>query len=186
MIRILAWVEDSDLANLQTPAMPDGLFVRGQDGKAAKAAGGVKPTLDVSHPVDGKLEDLCTFMLEKLELTPKWSSTDLPETKVPPGKHIGQLVEVTGAQRPQLHEPSPVAEINRRQVAVFRLECTHFRHRLEEFEKRKGLAVLVVPRQVFAAFAEWIGRLRRVCLGLRPAVMDKNDSACHRREFRVC
>jgi hypothetical protein len=39
MIRFLARVEHSDLARLQAPATPDGDFVRGQDGKAAEAAG---------------------------------------------------------------------------------------------------------------------------------------------------
>jgi hypothetical protein len=57
MIRILAWVEHPDLARLQAPAMPNGVFVRGQDGKAAKAAGG-RPAFGVNHPVDSCPEDL--------------------------------------------------------------------------------------------------------------------------------
>ena len=68
----------------------------------------------MNHPVDGKLEDQCGFLLEKLELTPKWSAAELPETKVPAGKRCGQFVEVTGAQRLQEHEPSPVVTLNRR------------------------------------------------------------------------
>jgi hypothetical protein len=33
-------------------------------------------------------------------------------------------------------ELSPVARFNRRQVAVFRLDCTHSRHNLEELEEK--------------------------------------------------
>jgi hypothetical protein len=117
MIRILSWVEDSDLAHLQAPATPDGVFVVGQDGKAAKAAGG-RPTLDVNPPVDGQLEDLDAFMPEKLELALEWSAAELPETNVPPGKRFGQLVEVTGSQGLQKHELFPVITFTRRKSAV--------------------------------------------------------------------
>jgi hypothetical protein len=47
MIRFLARVEHADLARLQAPATPDGVFVRGQDGKAAKAAGRGQPSMRI-------------------------------------------------------------------------------------------------------------------------------------------
>jgi hypothetical protein len=78
----------------------------------------------VNHPVEGSPEDLNPPQLEELELTPERPTAELPETKVPPGKRLGQFVEVTGAQRLQKHEPSPVATVNRHPVAVFRLDCT--------------------------------------------------------------
>jgi hypothetical protein len=68
----------------------------------------------VNHPVDGKREDSCAFLLRKLELTPKWSAAELPETKVPAGKRCGQFVDVTAAQRLQEQEPSPVATFHHR------------------------------------------------------------------------
>jgi RNA polymerase sigma-70 factor (ECF subfamily) len=46
---------------------------------------------------------------------------ELPKTMIPAGKRFGRLVEVTGSQRLQGHEPSPVARFNGRSVAVFRL-----------------------------------------------------------------
>jgi hypothetical protein len=46
MIRLLAWGPHPDLARLQAPATPDGAFVRGQDGKAAEAAGGANPRFE--------------------------------------------------------------------------------------------------------------------------------------------
>jgi hypothetical protein len=113
MIRCLAWVEHSDLAHLQAPATPDGVFVGGQDGKAAEAAG-ERPTLDVNHAVDGNSEDLNPSQLEELELTPERPTAELPETKVPLGKRSRQFIELTGVQRLQEHEPSPVVTFNRR------------------------------------------------------------------------
>jgi hypothetical protein len=136
LIRYLARLIQPDLARLQVPAMPDGVCVRGQDGKAAKAAGG-RPTLDVNHPVDGKLKDLNPPELEELELTSEGSAAELPETKIPLGKRLGQLVEVTGAQRLQEHEPSPVATFHRRSIAVFRLDRTPSRASLEELEEKR-------------------------------------------------
>jgi hypothetical protein len=53
MIRYMARLIHPDLTRLQVPATPDGVFVRGKDGKAAKAAGG-RPTLNVSQTVDAK------------------------------------------------------------------------------------------------------------------------------------
>src|SRR5262245_35065641 len=113
MIRFLVRIEHPDLARLQAPATPDSVFVGGQNGTAAKAAGG-GPTLDVHHPVDGSPEDLNPSQLEELELTPERPAAELPETKVPAGKRCGQFVKVTGAQRLQEHEPSPVVTLNRR------------------------------------------------------------------------
>src|SRR5262249_4211702 len=99
----------------------------------AKPAGG-RPTLDVNHPVDCNPKDLNPSQLEELAATPERPAAELPETKVPPGKRSGQFVEVTGAKRLQEHEPSSVARFNRRnrrQVAVFRLDCTHAADRLK-------------------------------------------------------
>jgi hypothetical protein len=59
------------------------------------------------------------------------------ETKVPAGKRSGQLVEVTGAQRPQEHESSPVVTFLRRSIAVFRLDGSPCRDSLEEFEQKE-------------------------------------------------
>jgi hypothetical protein len=67
----------------------------------------------VNHPVDGNPEDLKPSPLEELEVTPERPAAELPETKVPLGKRSGQFVEVTGAQRLQEHEPSPVVTFNR-------------------------------------------------------------------------
>jgi hypothetical protein len=44
--------------------------------------------------------------------------------------------EVTGAERRQDYEPSPVAMFPRRSIAVFRLDWIHFPDRLEELEAR--------------------------------------------------
>jgi hypothetical protein len=118
MIRYLARLTQADLARLQVPATPDGVFVRGEDGRADKAAGG-RPTLGVNHAIDGNPEDLNPSQLEELELTPERPAAELPETKVPPGKCSGQLVEVTGAQGLQEHEPCPVNAFNRREVCSF-------------------------------------------------------------------
>ena len=73
----------------------------------------------------------------KLEATPERPSAELPESKIPAGKRRGQFVEVTGAQRPQEHEPSPAVTFNRRQVAVFRLDCTHCRDSLGELKEKR-------------------------------------------------
>src|SRR5262249_20133597 len=115
---------------------PDGVFVGGQDGKAAKVAGG-RPTLDVNHPVNGNPVDPNRSQLEGLELTPKRSAAELPDTKVPLGKRADQFVEVTGAQRLQEHESSPVVTFNRRSIAVFRLDCTPCRASLKESEQKR-------------------------------------------------
>jgi hypothetical protein len=136
MVRLLARVEHPDLARLQAPAAPDGVFVRGQDGKAAKAAGG-RPTLDVNHPVDDDPEDLSPSQLEELKAAPERPAAELPETKAPPRERSGQLVEVTGAQRLQQHRPSPVAMCPRRQFAVFRLDCSPAAHTLEELDEKR-------------------------------------------------
>jgi hypothetical protein len=120
MIHILARDEHPDLAHLQAPATLNGVFVRGLDRGAAKVAGG-RPTLDVNAPVDGSPKDLNPSQLEELDLTPERPVAELPDTKVPPLEHFGQLVEVAGAHRLQKHEPSPAATRYRRQVAVFRL-----------------------------------------------------------------
>jgi hypothetical protein len=90
----------------------------------------------VNHPVDGKPEDLNRSQLEKLEVTPEQPSAELPETKVPLWERLSQLVEVTGTQRLQEHEPSPVVTVNWRQIAVFRLDCTHGSDSVEEFEQK--------------------------------------------------
>jgi hypothetical protein len=68
----------------------------------------------VNHPVDGNPKDLNPSQLEELEMTPERPAAELLETKVPPGKRSRQFVEVTGAQRLQEHEPSPVVTFNRR------------------------------------------------------------------------
>jgi hypothetical protein len=73
----------------------------------------------------------------KLEATPERPSAELPESKIPAGKRRGQFVEVTGAQRPQEHEPFPAVTFNRRQVAVFRLDCAASRDSLEELEQKR-------------------------------------------------
>jgi hypothetical protein len=113
MIRYLARLKQPDLAGLQVPATPDGFCVRRQDGKAAKAAGG-RPTLNVNRTVDAKLKDLNASLLEEMELTSEWSTAELAATKIPLWERLGQFVEVTGAQRLQEHEPSPVATFHRR------------------------------------------------------------------------
>ena len=59
-------------------------------------------------------EDLNPSPLQELELTPEWSAAELPETKISLWERLGQLVEVTGAQRLQEHEPSPVDMFHRR------------------------------------------------------------------------
>ena len=59
----------------------------------------------MNHPVDGKLKDLNPSLLEELELTLEGSAAELPETKIPLWERLGQLVEVTGAQRLPEHEP---------------------------------------------------------------------------------
>jgi hypothetical protein len=91
----------------------------------------------VNHPVDGNPEDLNPPQLEELELTLEGSAAELPETKVPPWERSGQFVEVTGAQRLQEHEPSPVATFNHRSIAVFRLDCTHCRENRKSLKKKE-------------------------------------------------
>jgi hypothetical protein len=81
----------------------------------------------VNPPVDDSPKDLNPSQLEELEVTPERPAAELPETKVPPVERLGQLVEVTGAQRLHKHGPSPVATLNRRQVAVFRLALYLYR-----------------------------------------------------------
>ena len=80
--------------------------------------------------VAGCPKDLDPSELKELEFAPERPAAELPEAKIPPRERLGQLVEVTGAQRLQKHEPSPVATFNRRQIAVFRLDCTDARHRI--------------------------------------------------------
>jgi hypothetical protein len=41
-----------------------------------------------------------------MELTQKRPATELPETKIPLWERLSQLVEVTGTQRLEEHEPS--------------------------------------------------------------------------------
>jgi hypothetical protein len=113
MIGYLARLTQADLARFQVSATPDGIFVLRQDRKAAEAAGG-RPTLGVNHAIDVNPEDLNPSQLQELELTPERPAAELPETKVPPGKCSGQFVEVSGAQRLQEHEPSPVNTFHRR------------------------------------------------------------------------
>src|SRR5215469_10868989 len=48
-----------------------------------------------------------------------------------------QFVELTSAQRLQQHKPFPVVTVNYRQIAVFRLDCTHCGDSLEEFEQKR-------------------------------------------------
>ena len=91
----------------------------------------------MNQPVDGKPKDPNPLQLKKLKATPERPAAELPETKVPAGQRCGQFVEVISAHRLQEHEPSPVATFNRRSVAVFRLECTLSRHKLEELEEKR-------------------------------------------------
>ena len=91
----------------------------------------------MNHTVNGSPEDLNPSQLEELELTPERPAAELPGTKVPPGKRSGQFVEVTGAQRLQEDEPSPVVTFNRGSVAVFRLDCAASRDSLEELEQKR-------------------------------------------------
>jgi hypothetical protein len=93
-------------------ATPDGVFVLGQDWKAAEAAGG-RPTLGVNHAIDGNPEDLNPSQLEELDLAPERPAAELPETKIPLWERLSQLVEVTSTQRLQEHEPSPVVTFYR-------------------------------------------------------------------------
>jgi hypothetical protein len=58
--------------------------------------------------------DLDASELKELELAPERPAADLPEAMIPAGKRCGQFVEVTGVQRPQEHEPSPVGTFHRR------------------------------------------------------------------------
>ena len=120
MIRYLARPIQPDLAHLEVPATPDGIFVLSQDGKAAKAAGG-RPAFNVKHSVNAKLKDLNRSLLKELDLTPEPSTAELSKTKIPAGKRFGQLVEVTRPQRLEVHARSPLGRFNRRQIAVFRL-----------------------------------------------------------------
>jgi hypothetical protein len=62
-------------------------------------------------------------------------AAQLLETKVLAGKCPRRFVEVTGAQHLQEHESSPVVTFNRCQVAVFRLDCGHYRDSLKVFEE---------------------------------------------------
>jgi hypothetical protein len=101
------------MASFQVPATPDGVFVLRQDRKAAKAAGG-RPTFNVNHAVDAKLKDLNPSQLEELDLAPEWSAAELPETKIPLRERLSEFVEVTGSQRLEEHEPSPVITFHRR------------------------------------------------------------------------
>jgi hypothetical protein len=63
----------------QAPATPDGVFVRGQDWKAAKAVGG-RPTVAVKPPICGNPEDLNAPQLKDLELTLERPAAKLPAT----------------------------------------------------------------------------------------------------------
>jgi hypothetical protein len=110
MICYLARPIQPDLAYLEMPATPDGLCVLSQDGKAAIAARG-RPTFDVNHTVHAKQKDLNRSLLKELELTPEWSTAELPETKIPLRERLSQLVEVRGTQRLEEHEPSPVVTL---------------------------------------------------------------------------
>jgi hypothetical protein len=68
----------------------------------------------VNHAVDAKLKDLHPSQLQELELAPERPAAELPETKIPLRERLSQLVEVTGAQGLQEHEPSPVITFHRR------------------------------------------------------------------------
>ena len=75
----------------------------------------------MNPPVAGDPQDLERSELKELEFAPERPSAELPEAQVPPGEGPGQLVEVTGPQRLQKHEPSPGAACRLRRVAFFRL-----------------------------------------------------------------
>jgi hypothetical protein len=60
------------------------------------------------------MKDLNPSLLEEMEVTPERPATELPETKIPLWVRLSQLVEVTGTQRLEEHEPSPVVMFNRR------------------------------------------------------------------------
>jgi hypothetical protein len=112
MIHSQARAAHPDLARLQAPATPDGVFVRGQDGKAAKSVGG-RPTLEVKPPVGGNPKDLNPPQLKDLELTLERPTAQLPATQVPAGQGVGQFVEITGPQWLQEHKLSPAAACDR-------------------------------------------------------------------------
>jgi hypothetical protein len=65
------------------------------------------------------------------------ASAELLETKIPVWERSSQLVEVTGAQRLQEHEPFPIVTFHRRYVAVFRLDCSQCGDSLKEFEAKR-------------------------------------------------
>jgi hypothetical protein len=67
-------------------------------------------------PVAECAEDLGPSELKELEFAPERPAADLPEAKFPPAEPLGQLVGVTGSQRLQEHEPSPVTGFNRRRL----------------------------------------------------------------------
>jgi hypothetical protein len=60
------------------------------------------------------MEELNPSQLQERALTPESPAAELPETKIPLGERLGQLVEVTRAQRLQEHAPSLVATFHRR------------------------------------------------------------------------
>jgi hypothetical protein len=135
MIRIQARAAHPDLARLQAPATPDGVFVRGKDGTAAKAVGG-RPTLEVKRPIGGNSEDLNPPQLKELELTLERPAPDPPATQVPAGQGVGQFVEVLGPERVHNHAPPPGAMFHHRRIAVFRLDCTPVRGSVEKVEEK--------------------------------------------------
>jgi hypothetical protein len=65
-------------------------------------------------PVAGYPQDLDPSDLKELEFAPERPAADLPQAMIPAVEPLGQFVEVMGAQRPQEHEPSPVATFHRR------------------------------------------------------------------------
>ena len=92
--------------------------------------------LSLKPPVAGGAKDLGRSELKELEFAPERPAAELPDAQVPAAEPLGQLVGVTGSQRLQEHERPPVALCRRRQIAVFRLDCTPAKHILEEFAEK--------------------------------------------------
>src|SRR5262245_12485607 len=155
MIRIQARAAHPDLARLQAPATPDCVFVRGQDGKAAKAVGG-RPSLEVKDPIGGNPEDLYPPQLKDLELTLERPAAELLATQVPAGQGVGQFVEVLGPERVHNHAPSPDARFHHRPVAVFRLDCSPARDSVEGLKRKTLPKIPLAAGERFAVLG--IGR----------------------------
>src|SRR5262249_984647 len=120
VVALLTRVDGDELARLAAPATPEGALVGRQDGSEPEAAGrgGAR---GMKRPGAGYREEVDRSEVKELEFAPERPAAELPEAKVPPAEPLGQLVEVTGPQRLQEHEPSPVAACHRRRIAVFRL-----------------------------------------------------------------